>query len=242
MNFSLLVPTRKRQQSLLQMLDSVKATAAKPEKIEVLIAHDIDERFHQSTIKKIHSTDLNTQIFKRERSSFLNEDYYNWLAKKSTGKYLWPIGDDVRFLTPNWDTILSEEIEKELQNKPDRILYIETEDGTEAKHCCFPLVTREVLNFFGQIFHPSILTWGADRTLYEVMGHPSIKRTLKVMRVSLDHISYHDGKAPMDETAKSVRNRFMSDPQQHNRVTAFIVPKQIELLAKYLTEKSNGME
>lgn len=234
--FSLLVPSRGRPSHIEALLCSLQKTTIRNERVEIAFCIDTDDRATQTKLDSIKVNSryprLDIKVLVRERSSYLNKDYYNYLASRTTGDYIWAIGDDVRFLTPNWDEIVEQGIEEYLKDKPDRVAYIETEDGTDAHHCCFPIITREAFNATGMFFHPEIMTWGADRTLAEL--YEGVNRICKIEGVALDHISYHDGKSPFDDTASSVRDRFFKDPNCHNKVTSAIIPKQIELLKRQL--------
>jgi glycosyltransferase involved in cell wall biosynthesis len=243
MKISLLVPSRNRVGSLKDMIRSVANTISNVNNVEILIAIDTDDKKSQENRESIEKTvkDLNVKTWSRAHSDYLNGDYYNWLAEKATGDYLWAIGDDVRFLSKDWDKILNIKVEAFLSNKHDRIAYITMEDGTEASHCCFPLITKEAFKVLHMFLHPQLMSWGADRTIHEIYGHPSIMREINIPDIKLNHLSYHDKKAPFDETAKSIKERFFRDPDCHNKVSLYVVPQQIKFLAKYIEEFDNGM-
>ncbi len=230
MNFSLLCPTRNRPDNILNLNTTLYNTVSNQNNIELLFKIDNDDETH------FYGSWINIKKFKDIKSDYLNRDYYNFLAKESEGKYVWAIADDIRFLTKSWDKILEEKIEEYLKDKSDRIAYISVnEKGSKAKHPCFPLITREAFNVLGMYFHPQLMSWGADRCLWEV--YSGVNRVLHIPEVEIEHLSYHDGKASFDDTAKSMRERFFRDPQCHNKVSEIIVPQNIKQLEKYI----NGM-
>jgi hypothetical protein len=120
------------------------------------------------------------------------------------------------------------------------LAYIQvSEDGSEAKHPCFPLITKECFDLTHMYFHPQLLSWGADRCLYEIYSSNEIRRVLEVSEVHIEHLSYHDGSGQYDETAKSMKERFFRDPQCHNRVSNYIIPQNIKFIKEHIEKVSN---
>lgn len=244
MRISLLLPSRKRVKSLLKILENINNTVNNTNNIEILIAIDRDD---ESSMKNKESIiddfkNLNIKIYTREHSDYLNSHYYNWLAEKAIGNYLWGIADDTLFLTKDWDKKLIERIEAFLINKEDRIAYISiNEKDSNAKHPCFPLITKEAFKIVGEYHISDLMSWGSDRILYEIYSHPNIMRILHISEVSIEHLSYHDGTAPFDETAKSMKERFFRDPDAHNRVSLYSVPQYRKKIENYIKEFNNGV-
>lgn len=237
---SLLCPTRGRPKHIKQLITSITSTVNDLDHIELLVAYDKDDEVTIRELNNISTLNKPYSFYGRERSDWLNKDYYNWLAEKAIGDYLFIIGDDVRFLSKDWDKLLIERTEIFLRDKLDRIAYITMEDGTEASHCCFPVVTKEAFKVLKMVLHPQLMSWGADRTIHEIYGHPTIMREINIPEIRLEHLSYHDGKAPFDETAKSIKERFFRDPNCHNKVSNYIVPQQVKYLEKYIREFENA--
>jgi hypothetical protein len=239
---SLICPTRNRIINVINLISNLEDTIKDFGKVELWLCADDDDKItldYFKTMDYLKSIEkLQSRIFTctQKRSDFLNKDYYNNIANYCNGKYLFSIGDDVRFRTKGWETILIEKTEEYLKDKRDRIAYISvTERGSQAKHPCFPIITKEAFNALGMYFHPELMSWGADRCLWEL--YSGINRVLYVPEIEIEHLSYHDGKAPFDKTAESMRERFFRNPNCHNEVSANIIPKQIKELEKFI----NGM-
>jgi hypothetical protein len=227
---SILVPTRNRPKNVVDLLRNLEETLANPKEVEVFTMYDEGEKQWKD------STSFNFYVLEREHSDFLNRDYYNYMASISCGDYLFSMGDDVRILTRNWNTILKERIEEYLKDKPDRIVYVSfTEKNSTAKHPCFPLITRESFNALNMFFHPEIMSWGADRCIYEI--YDGIDRIFHIPEIVIEHLSYHDGSGVFDSTAKSMKERFFRNPNCHNEVSTKIIPKQIEILKQIINNK-----
>jgi hypothetical protein len=243
--FSILIPSRNRIKSLIETLKNISNTIRDFNTVEILVAIDNDDLSSQSKKEYILNefNNLNINIYDKKHSDYLNKDYYNFLAEKSKGDYLFGIGDDVRFLTKNFNEILANKIETFLNNKKDRIAYISVnEHKSTAKHPCFPLITKEAFRVVREYHCSQLLSWGSDRILWEIYSHPSINRVLNVPEVSITHLSYHDGSAPFDATARSMKERFFRDPNCHNQISMYRVPQQRKIIENYIKEFNlNGM-
>jgi hypothetical protein len=206
------------------------------EKVELCFIYDNDDEFTERSLMGFSTKDKKCVFVKRDRSEFLNRDYYNKLASIAKGKYFWGIGDDVRFCTPNFDKILEEHIETYLKDKPDRIAYISVhEEGSTAQHPCFPLITREAFEAVGEYHCSDLMSWGSDRILYEI--YSPLNRCLYIPNITIKHLSYHDGTGEFDETAKSMKERFFRDPNAHNKVSMYKVPQYIKKIERVINEK-----
>ena len=234
MDISFLCPSRERVNNIDKIINSLSEVLSDKLETEILFKFDEDDKItinHTFTLNKKISID----VFIDKRSDELNKNYYNFLATKAQSNYLWAIGDDLVFHTKQFDVILKEKLEAYLQDKPDRIAYISvTEKGSKAKHPCFPIITKEAFNVLGMYFHPQLLSWGADRCIYEV--YSGIDRILHIPEIEIEHISYHDNKAPYDKTAQSMKERFFRNKNCHNEVSKNIIPNQIKQLQKYINE------
>lgn len=249
MKFSLLVPTRSRIVELQRMLASLSSTVHDKTNLEVLIGIDNDDEITKNQIQFINvaSADLNIKYFYRNRSDFINRDYYNWLASFSTGKYLCVSGDDLVYMINGWDKEIEENIEQYLSNKPDRIMCGGIQDNTPKPNNklppfpCFPLVTKEAYNTLGFVLHPEVPTWGADYLLYVL--YTGVDRYLPVLsRLSgtfyLNHVSYHTRQCESDATNIHVGNTFnrLKMRPEHNVDTLVqtLIPGQLEFLRNYI--------
>jgi len=234
MKISLLCPSRGRASNIIKLLDNIYNNTNNACLIETLLKIDNDDKISIETLESFKNI-FYIRKFIDEKTDKLNEDYYNYLASKAYGQYIWAIGDDVKIHTKNFDLILEEKIESYLKDKSDRIVYISvTEKGSKAKHPCFPIITKEAFNVLGMYFHPQLLSWGADRCIYEL--YSGIDRILHIPEIEIEHISYHDNKAPYDKTAQSMKERFFRNKNCHNEVSSNIIPNQIKELQKYIKE------
>lgn len=226
---SLIIPTKGRSNKILTTIKNIIDLSSHKIDLEIFIIYDLDDILTKQTLDSFHSENRSIYSIGKEHSDYLNRDYYNATANKCYGKYIWAIADDVNFLTRHWDNILISKVEEYLKDKSDRISYISVKEiNTQAKHPCFHIITKEAFESLGMYFHPELLSWGADRCLYELYN--GINRILYIPEIEIEHISYHDGKALYDETAKSMKERFFRNLNCHNEICQNIIPKQINYL------------
>jgi len=255
MKFSLLCPTRERISGISDLLTSIKKMTHNLADIEILFAVDDDDiathQFFNTIQHQVLYPDMNISFYSRERTEFLNGDYYNWLAAKSKGEFIWAVADDVVLLVEHWDKTVYELAQSYLADKKDRIVCVGLRDSTPKpkpslpNFPCFPMVSREAYNFFGFLLHPNIPTWGADVCLYEL--YVGAKRYLEIYNyVYLDHVSWHTRQKAEDKVAKRIKAIFAK--RQHDPdfnvdcVRTNIVPPQIATLKQYLGKvaRENG--
>jgi len=202
--FSLLVPTRERLSELRRFITSIAKTVDKANyyTIEILLAVDYD---HQPTIDNILSIqqdfpELDIQYFLRERSEFLNGDYYNWLASSAAGDYLWVCADDLVIQEINWDIIFRKRLQTLSDQHPDKMFCVAVLDNTptpnnnpadKCQYPCFQIFPKEVLKEVGFILPPQIATWGADKYIYWL--YTKLNRLYWFEdKCYIDHRGYHE--------------------------------------------------
>lgn len=171
MNFSIILPSRERPGLLAQLLDSLKTNTEDIKNIEVIIALDEDDKTDYSFLENYKFV----TAFRVRRSLNFSKDYYNFLAQKSSGRWIICMNDDGRFETDGWDDLVLG-----ILDNCSNVIYGHTQDGMDGfrvKHyepyCSFPLVGRGGYEALGYIFPPRIPIWGANiwtKYLYEQVG------------------------------------------------------------------------
>jgi hypothetical protein len=232
-------------------LQSIKDTTLDKSSIEVLIAVDDDDNDSIQAVeyyKTMEFKDLNIQYFVRpycEGYVFINRDYYNWLASKAQGNYIWINGDDLVIQVQEWDRIILNELNNYLLDKKDRIVCAGISDNTPKpspilpQFPCFPLVSKEARDLMQFVLHPNIPTWGADYALYKL--YTQANRYLEIKdRVYLNHVSFHTKQVPEDATAKRIGKSFnmqKGKPENSVQVTVDVtVPKQVQVIKDYIAK------
>ena len=247
MKFSLIAPTRERTNGVNCLLNSIQNTASNLDDIEILFAVDEDDiatiQYFNTIQHQVLYPNLHISHHIRQRTEFLNGDYYNWLASMAKGEFIWAVADDVVFLVQHWDKFIYETAQSYLVDKKDRIVCVGIKDSTPKPKTtlpqfpCFPMVSREALAFFGFILHPQIPTWGADYLLY--LLYTGAHRYLEICNnVYLDHVSWHTRQAKEDKVAQRIRaifGRLQHEPQFNVDINAItVIPQQVAALRDYI--------
>lgn len=97
MDFSVLLPTRNRVSQLARALDSMVATAQRPEAIEVVLYVDHDDA--QSAAFEFSQVPLVKLVGPRTTMGAMTAACY----RRSSGRYIMLANDDIVFRTPGWD-------------------------------------------------------------------------------------------------------------------------------------------
>ena len=245
MNFSILCPTRSRLGSCERLIASLKETVGDFENVEILFGVDNDDSVSEKHLLKMKDVYAPLKIFihKRDRSDFINGDYYNWLAQFGKGDYFQIVGDDCVFTRQYWDKLAKMRIDDYVRKNFDRIVYGMVDDGTppprgeEKRFCCFPLLSRTAYSLLGFLLHGEIPTWGADSTLYEVFSHGDVDRVLKIPEITLKHVSHHcDPNIKRDNVSYSIEKiyRKYSSGQIIGRVRRVNIPENINILSAHI--------
>ena len=170
MKFSLLIPTRDRHKKLHTLLESIYKTTTHKKNLEILFVCDNDDKASQTQVNSLisqYGRSMDMHLHTRERSEMLNEDYYNFLARKATGDMIWVLADDLILTAYGWDVIVAREVESFMLKHPDKIFCCSIMDNTPPpshkipKFPCFPMFTQEAKKALGNwILHPKTPTGG----------------------------------------------------------------------------------
>ena len=246
--FSLLCPTRERPIQRENLIKSIIDTTSNLNNVELLFAADKDDLATQDNvinlIKKYNQ--LKIRVFVRNRSIFLNRDYYNWLAGFADGDFYWVIGDDVIFRFKGWDSYIQRRIEDYLIDKKDRIICVGASDDTPKPNDslphfpCFPILSKEAVRAMGYVLPPEIPTWGADYIIYEL--YRRVGRLLIISEyIFLSHISYHTKKVPEDKISKRVGEIFNALKMRKEYSTDVYLREKLPLQVEYLKNVIKGV-
>jgi hypothetical protein len=201
---SIMLASRERPEFLIPMLRSVYKTVSDPNAVEVHIRIDNDDKVLIRQMDEISGMfpNMSVTFHVRERSEFLIRDYTNWMLQFTTGKFIQYVCDDVIYKTPHWESILNNEMEIYMRNKPDRIAYAWIQDGLKDRHgfnfSCFPIITREAVEALGYFMHNEIRGWTADIYIWQV--YDRLKRVLDLSKIEIEHNSPHTGKRERDHS------------------------------------------
>jgi glycosyltransferase involved in cell wall biosynthesis len=159
--FSLIVPTRKRPEKLARFLDSVARTAAHPERVEVVLVVDDDDRASCATHPALnvrHSLGAPG----RTMGALNNAGF-----AASTGDWVMLLNDDVIVRTPNWDAIAL----KCAAQFPDPFVRLHVNDTLIRHHLCvFPFVSRAFYELCGEVCPAAYRRYRIDDHIEDVFN------------------------------------------------------------------------
>lgn len=238
MNFSLVFATRSRVDLVEGLFKSLIETTSNPELIEIIPVIDDDDEETNQAVDYLSSLLPNVSFRRRPRSKKLNEDYINWGARNSNGKFIFILNDDVAFKIKDWDIKCFEKLNLYLSDKSDGIVYGLTDDGMDElriqqklQYSGFPIISRQSLDALGYAMHPSFSGWGADIDLFSLYN--SIGRICDLKsEVLAFHISPHTNSRERDEINKHVANI------SSNHRSAPDLSKDINKLKSYIYSKN----
>lgn len=190
---ALLCPSKGRPDKLKRMWESAKATAMYPDKLELFIAINEEE-------KNIYTGYVDAQMLLCKDWSIVLSN--NLMAEMAMKKHplIMMIGDDTIFSTIGWDLALMEAYDK-LDKKEHVFALLDSRDAEGTPH---PIVTREWLDVVGYLACPIFLHWYVDSWLTDMAKHVNRFTHLK------DYLLVHDKPSDTsggDLTHTSIRDR-----------------------------------
>ncbi len=164
--FSIIVPTRQREAKLRSLLESFLAMTQDLSRIEIiLVVDDDDEGSANLECPGIH---IERVIVKAGLTmGELNMAGY----RRSTGRYIMLLNDDVIVRTRNWD----EKVLSVFLSFPDEIVLVHVNDKIfQEKLCTFPFVSRTFCEVAAGICPPDYVRYRIDDHIYNVFNLLSV--------------------------------------------------------------------
>ena len=185
---SICVPTRKRPERVLSLLESIEKTCTQSLPEVVFYVDDDDDSFPSSL--PYH----NTKVIRGPRITL--SQCWNECAKSATGDILMQAGDDFLFKTKGWDELVM----RGFQSFPDRIALIHGDDGhwgdKFGTHC---FIHRKWYEIVGYLTPPYFSSDYGDTWLNDVANALNRRICLPFLT---EHIHPYFGKREYDQTDK----------------------------------------
>lgn len=133
-NITILLPTRKRVETLKKSIESLIKTSKHPDKLQFLFAVDDDDI---DTINFLKSTSYPNQgVLTFKPMGYENiHKYNNTLALYSHGKWLMFFNDDAIMTTQNWDT--------KIMDRGSNFRVLRVREQTSHPYAIFPIFPRD---------------------------------------------------------------------------------------------------
>ena len=196
-NITLICPTRGRPQRFRAMLESALATAAHPERIEVLLLLDFDDAEAPAyfdaplppCVRVVHGTE-------RKSVPAMQDEAALHLA---TGDLLMSCPDDILFRTQHWDALVNERYDA----VGDELLVGWTNDGNDRDKCMHFFVSRRWMEIVGHFMWPEFEHFSGDEWVERVAK--AAGRGVYLREVVTEHMHAKYKKAPNDDTYRRTR-------------------------------------
>jgi len=221
---SILCPTRRRPDSISNLVFSILKTAKDVNFIEIIFYVDWDDKesikFLNSAVPVIKDmaekiTLFEGQVALRDPAVFIDKvlgpriilsQCWNECYKVAKGDILMHCGDDIRFRTNSWDEIVRREFDK----VPDKIVQVFGDDGIQHEHLAtHSFIHRKWAEAIGY-FVPPYFSSDYNDTWLDFVAR-QLKRQVYKSELITEHMHWLVGKGEKDETALENLSRHVAD-------------------------------
>lgn len=182
---SLIVPTRKRPESLRRLLDSLADITARPEALEIVLVVDADDPA-SLTIAEPRLSLRHVIAQAGQTMGGLNMAGY----EAARGDYLMLLNDDVVARTPAWD----EAVRSCFTAFADDMVLVHVNDLVFQKHLCtFPIVSRAFCELAGGICPREYRRYRIDDHIedcFNLLGVLGERRIVYAPKIVFEHANY----------------------------------------------------
>jgi glycosyltransferase involved in cell wall biosynthesis len=186
--FSFLLPTRNRITGLSALLESIKATTARPDELEIILGIDEDDQPTRDFVWDGLNV-VKVIVPPKLTMGRLNQACY----KAARGRYLMAMNDDVLLRTPGWD----DKIRQALDAVRDDIILVHVNDMLFGQQlCCFPMVSRTFCEMAGGFCPDEYERYRIDDHIHEtfgLLGAHGHHRVLYMPNIVFEHLNYVPG-------------------------------------------------
>ena len=200
---SILTPTRNRPNNCERFIKSINATCSKHERIELLFYVDNDDPAIEAYKSLAAHCDSEYRHFGKIDFIFGEpmsvSRSWNIIANQAKGYLLIMGNDDLVYRTPEWDSLLIQNLAVKFKNSGDPFWISWVNDGINgARHCAFPIMTREWYDTVGY-FAPGVFHFGYNDTwVFDIAKQ--LDRTYYIPTIMNEHLHFSKGKSEMDDT------------------------------------------
>ena len=195
---SILLPTRERSKKFERFLNSLFLTCNDLSRIELLLLVDEDDNEvddYKRIIKKDNFNKLNIKLFVKNLATHAVRN--NYLAKLCTGDVIFPVNDDMIFISLNWDSNIDKEFSKFNMNKAYS-LWIRSNIKYSYLHCDYPIVNKSWYEKLGYVGSENFNFWYLDTWICD-LGFRSGKFII-TSNIRVDQLSANRLDQEIDQT------------------------------------------
>jgi len=235
--FSLILPTRRRTEQLRRFLDSIKATAHNLAGLEVILVVDEDDR--ETASFQYHGVNLKRVIVPPGSTmGQLNMAGY----RDAAGRYLMLVNDDTIARTAAWD----EHMRGAFRSCPDGIVLVHVNDLLFGQTLCvFPCLTREFCLLTGGICEEGYRRYRIDDHIHNIfdllslLGHD---RRIYLPDVVFEHTNFERTRAGvpqyvLDAAVQEIDTKLFDSLLEERRQVALEAMRSID--SRFSSEKQS---
>jgi len=208
---SIILPTRTRSKQFTELIESIHNTSEDWSNIEICVYVDNDDIESKNTIESliVKYSSSNLKYTTSENSLNLSEMWNYAYEKLATGNIIMHCGDDIRFRTPNWDTIIRGEFNK----YDDKIILVFCKDGIQNENLAtHSFVHRKWIEVSGFWLPPYFVSDFNDLWL-DVVAR-GVGRSVYLGNIYTEHLHNAVGKATIDDnTTRRLERHQRESPQ-----------------------------
>ncbi len=195
---SILLPTRERSKKFQRMLNSLIDTCNDLNRIEILLLIDEDDKEltkYQNIVKEKIYNNISFKLYIKDLRTHAIRN--NFLAKESKGDIIFPINDDMIFVSKKWDEIIDEEFSK-LDNKNPYCLWISSDIKYNYLHSDYPIINQAWYNRLGYVGSEYFNFWYLDTWICDLSLRSG--KFLVTPKIKVDQLSANKLDEEIDET------------------------------------------
>ena len=188
---SILLPTRERSKKFKRMLNSLMNTCYKSERMEILLLLDENDnelKNYQEIIKNENYNNISIKLFIKNLKTHAIRN--NYLAKKTNGDIIFPINDDMVFVSKYWDKVIDNEFSKIDYEKP-YCVWISSDIKYRYLHCDYPIINRAWYKKLGYVGSEFFNFWYLDTWICDLSfrsGKFIVSPNIKVDQLSANRL------------------------------------------------------
>jgi len=182
--FSLILPTKDRPKLAARLLQTIAQTSSDMDRIEVILyTHEDDTDSREIEYPGVPLVKISGNI--KLMGAITNECY-----KKTSGKFIMLLNDDMIFRTKNWDLM----VEEEFARFPDGVALIYGNDLYYGKGMAsFPILSRVACKMMGRICPSEFKRHYIDVNLFDIFSKLSVlghNRLIYMQDLVFEHMFY----------------------------------------------------
>ncbi len=221
---SLLLPTRERAKKFERLLNSLIETCQDKNRIEILLLIDEDDKDifeYKKIIKKRIFESLKFSLIIKNLNTHAIRN--NYLANLSNGDIIFPINDDMIFISDKWDDQIDNEFSKINMQNPFCV-WIKSNIKYRYLHCDYPIVNKSWYKKLGYIGSENFNFWYLDTWICDLSIRSGLYLTTP--NIIVNQLSANRMKEEVDET--HLRNINSDKEEKDKRIWALTKEERIK--------------